>query len=147
VKYLGIDYGTKRIGIAVSDESGSFAFPKKIIASGAAAYGRRALAEILEIISNEKIQKIIIGNSLDQNGARNSLMDDVDVFSEELEKRSGIPVELQDERFSSMFAKSFDFEKSDFNVSNFKNKTKNAPDHIDDRAAAMMLQRYLDKNK
>lgn len=139
MKHLGIDYGTKRIGLAISDESGSFAFPKKILTNS-----KERIAELLEIISAEHIQKIIIGNSLDKTGTRNALMDDVDAFAEELQKLSGIPVEMQDERFSSVFAKSMDFEKGNFNVANLKNKNS-SPDRIDDRAAAIMLQRYLDK--
>ena len=140
MKHLGIDYGAKRIGLAISDESGSFAFPKKILVNS-----KEGISELLELISSEHIQKIIIGNSLDKAGARNALMDDVDAFAEELQKLSGIPVELQNERFSSVFAKSMDFEKGNFNVANLKNKNV-SPDRIDDRAAAIMLQRYLDKN-
>ncbi len=140
MKHLGIDYGTKRIGLAISDESGSFAFPKKILENT-----KESIAQLLEIISAEHIEKIIIGNSLDKTGVRNALMDDVDAFAEELQKLSGIPVEMQDERFSSVFAKSMDFEKGNFNIANLKNKNV-SPDRIDDRAAAIMLQRYLDKN-
>ena len=140
MKHLGIDYGTKRIGLAISDESGSFAFPKKILTNT-----KESIAELLGLISSEHIQKIIIGNSLDKAGVRNALMDDVDVFAEELQKLSGIPVEMQDERFSSVFAKAMDVEKGNSNVANLKNKNA-SPDRIDDRAAAIMLQRYLDKN-
>ena len=152
MKYLGIDYGTKRIGLAVSDESGAFAFPKKIISNDPKISNREnaksALIEILNLISQEGIGKIIVGNSLDQAGKRNALMDDIEVFCEELQKLAGVPVETQDERFSSMFAKSMDFEKSNHNVANLKQSGRNnsAPENIDDRAAAIMLQRYLDKN-
>ncbi|MDB4984446.1 MAG: Holliday junction resolvase YqgF, putative holliday junction resolvase [Patescibacteria group bacterium] len=151
MKHLGIDYGTKRIGLAISDESGVFAFPKKIIQSDPKISNREnaknAFVEILELVSAENIQKIVVGNSMDQAGKRNALMDDIDVFCEELSKLAGVPVETQDERFSSMFAKSMDFEKSNHNVANLKQRGKNnlAPNKIDDRAAAIMLQRYLDK--
>jgi putative Holliday junction resolvase len=140
MKHLGIDYGTKRIGLAISDESGSFAFPKKILTNT-----KESIAELLELISTEHIEKIIIGNSLDKTGARNALMDDVDAFAQEIQKLSGVPVEMQDERFSSVFSKSFDVSKVDVNISNLKQKNKSAPEHTDDRAAAIMLQRYLDK--
>ena len=138
MKYLGIDYGTKRIGIAVSDESGMMAFPRGIIAGGAQAF-----AQIVKTITDEGVQKIIVGNSLDQAGNRNMIADDIDAFITELEKISGLPVELQDERFSSMMARSFDFSKDDY----IANPRRNAQrvEHVDDRAAALMLQRYLDK--
>jgi putative Holliday junction resolvase len=128
MKHLGIDYGTKRIGLAISDESGSFAFPKKILTNT-----KESIAELLELISTEHIEKIIIGNSLDKT------------FAQEIQKLSGVPVEMQDERFSSVFSKSFDVSKADVNISNLKQKNKSAPEHTDDRAAAIMLQRYLDK--
>lgn len=140
MKILGIDYGTKRIGLALSDESESLAFPKSIVASGMAG-----LSKIMDIVTTEKVGKIVIGNSLDQSGERNVVMNHVDLFVTELKSRSGLPVELQDERFTSAFAKSLDFEKAGFNVAQKKSRLS-TPDHIDDRAAAIMLQRYLDKN-
>lgn len=136
MKYLGIDYGTKRIGISISDESGKFAFPKTIIASGT-----KALMEIINLIDQEKVGKIIVGNSLDNAGVRNVIMEDVDVFVQELMKLTGLPVELSDERFSSTAVKSFDFEKP---IANTRGNARNT-DPIDDRASAIMLQRYLDK--
>lgn len=136
MRILGIDYGTKKIGIAISDESAQFAFPKKIIGSGA-----RALVEILEIIEQESVGKIIIGNSLSQVGLRNELMEDVDAFIEELHKLTGLPIELVDERFSSTAVRAFDFTKPIANTRG-NHRPTNA---IDDRAAAIMLQRYLDR--
>ena len=68
MKYMGIDYGTKRIGVAISDESGKFAFPKVIVSSGA-----RALADIVNLIEQEGVEQIIVGNSIDAMGNRNSI--------------------------------------------------------------------------
>ncbi len=136
MKYLGIDYGTKKIGIAISDESGGFAFPKDIVPSGI-----QALRAIVDIVTAEGVQKIIIGDSLTQSGKRNALMEDVDAFIEELHKLTGIPVILSDERFSSSAVKAFDWSKP---VATPHRSEKNN-DPIDDRAAAVMLQRYLDK--
>ncbi|WP_196758645.1 Holliday junction resolvase RuvX, partial [Streptobacillus moniliformis] len=66
-------------------------------------------------------------------------MEDVDAFAEELTKLTGIICEYMDERFSSTAVKSFDFEKP---IANTRGNTKiHAP--LDDRAAAVMLQRYL----
>ena len=136
MKYMGIDYGSKRIGIAISDESGKFAFPKVIILNS-----KNALTEIVALITLEHVEKIIVGNSLDQAGARNAIMEDVDAFTEELQKLTGIPCEYMDERFSSTAVKSFDFEKP---IANTRGNSKSY-EPIDDRAAAIMLQRYLDK--
>ena len=136
MKYLGIDYGTKKIGIAISDESGGFAFPKDIVPSGV-----QALRDIVDIVTAEGVQKIIVGDSLTLSGKRNALMEDVDAFIEELHKLTGIPVILSDERFSSSAVKAFDWSKP---VATPHRSEKNH-DPIDDRAAAVMLQRYLDK--
>jgi len=135
MKYLGIDYGTKRIGLAVSDESGMFAFPKEILANG-----KQALEKILDLVKSESIGKIVVGNSLDTSGQRNLVMEDVDAFVEELHKLTGLPVDLHDERFSSIAARAMDLEKPKASLRNSAARM----DHIDDRAAAIMLQRYLD---
>lgn len=137
MKIMGIDYGTKRIGIAMSDESGAFAFPKQVIVSG-----EKALAEIITIIDQEQVKKIVVGNSLDSVGVRNAIMEDVDAFVEELHKLTGLPIELSDERFSSSAIRAFDWEKPVATP----HRTERNTDPIDDRAAAIMLQRYLDKN-
>lgn len=133
---MGIDYGTKRIGLALSDESGTLAFPKKIVSTG-----KQALADILDIITTEQVEQIVVGNSLDNGGTRNSIMEDVDVFVEQLHKLTGIPVGFMDERFSSTAVRAFNFEKP---IANTRGNSR-PTDHIDDRAAAVMLQRYLDR--
>lgn len=136
MKYLGIDYGTKRIGVAVSDESGSFAFPRQILSTG-----ERALAELVGLIGSEGVGKIVVGKSVDLKGDRNAVMEDIDAFVEELYRLTGVPIELEDERFSSSAVRAFDWSKPVATPRRSEKKT----DPIDDRAAAVMLQRYLDK--
>lgn len=138
MKYLGIDYGTKRIGIAISDESGMMAFPRGILSGG-----KSALEKILDTVRDEQIDEIVVGKSMDQSGNRNAIMDDIDVFVEQLHNLTGLPVHTHDERFSSQIARSFDFTKSDNVASPRKH---DLVEHIDDRAAAVMLQRYLEIN-
>jgi putative Holliday junction resolvase len=84
MKYMGIDYGTKRIGIAVSDDGGTIAFPRVILGNSP-----RLFEEILDIVRTESIDGIVVGKSIDTHGERNAIMDDIDVFVEELEKLSG----------------------------------------------------------
>jgi putative Holliday junction resolvase len=137
---MGIDYGLKRIGIALSDDGGTIAFPYKIIISS-----NKTLKDILEIIDSEQVKQVIVGKSLDQIGNRNSIMDDIDVFVEQLEKLTGITVILEDERFTSHFLKSFDFTKSiEKPITRDRNKKKTT-EGIDAQAAAIILQRFLDK--
>ncbi len=135
MKYLGIDYGTKKIGLAVSDQSGVFAFPKTIIPND-----EKLFSQCLDLIKSESIETIVVGNSLMANGSRNSIMEDVDAFCEELEKLSGLPIVMQDERFSSSAVRAFTWAKS---VAT-KHRTEKNINPTDDSAAALMLQRYLD---
>lgn len=144
MKYLGIDYGTKKIGLAISDDSGAFAFPKTILSSGV-----QALRDIVEIASVERVQTIVVGHSLNMGGERNAVMEDIDAFVEEIHKLTGLPVVLEDERFSSSAVRAFDWSKP---VASPRRTSRDASgrsksDPIDDRAAAIMLQRYLDKNQ
>lgn len=136
MKYLGIDYGTKRTGVAISDESGKFAFPKTILSTG-----KQFLAEIVEMVQKEGVEKIVVGNSMTMSGERNAIMEDIDAFIEELYKLTGVPVDLEDERFSSSAVRSFDWSKPVATP----HRSGKTSEPIDDRAAAVMLQRYLDK--
>jgi putative Holliday junction resolvase len=137
---MGIDYGTKRIGIAVSDEGASIAFPKTVIQNTPTL-----LNDILDIIKKESVQEIVVGKSMDTSGNRNIIMDDIDAFVEELQKLSGKMIHMEDERFTSHFLKSFDFSKSiEKPITRDRNK-KQTGQTIDAQAAASILQRFLDK--
>jgi putative Holliday junction resolvase len=140
MKYMGIDYGTKRVGIAVSDDGGKIAFPYKILENS-----KKLFQEIFEIISRESIGEIVVGKSLDQTGNRNELMDDIDVLVEELQKLSGKKVHMEDERFTSHFLKSFDFTKSIEKPISRKRTNGKEKQYQDAQAAASILQRFLDK--
>lgn len=142
MKYMGIDYGSKRIGIAVSDENGTLAFPKETMQNSS-----MFLKELLALIDKENINEIIVGKSLDQDGKRNIIMDDIDAFVEQLERLSGKIVRLEDERFTSHFMRTFDFTKSvEKPIS--RNRTKKTPTKgLDSLAAAGILQRFLDGRK
>lgn len=144
MKYLGIDYGTKKIGLAISDDSGSFAFPKTILGSGV-----QALRDIVEIALVEQVDAIVVGHSLNMGGERNAVMEDIDAFVEEIHKLTGLPVVLEDERFSSSAVRAFDWSKPVASPRRTSRDAlgRNKSDPIDDRAASIMLQRYLDKNK
>lgn len=141
MKYMGIDYGTKRIGIAVSDDGGTIAFPRVILGNSP-----RLFEEILDIIRTESIDGIVVGKSMDTHGERNAIMDDIDVFVEELEKLSGKKIHMEEERFTSHFLKSFDFSKN-IEKKTSRNRKNKPAQAIDAQAAASILQRFLEGNK
>lgn len=125
MKYLGIDYGTKRIGIAISDDNGEFAFPKSIIPSDA-----EAIQTIINLIEEESISVIVIGESLASNEQANPVLSATLRFKEKLASLTTLPIELEREGFSTFEAHRYQTKKGS----------------RDDSAAAIILQRYLDKH-
>lgn len=124
MKYLGIDYGKKKIGIAMSDDSGRLAFPKDIFLNE----GSKTLGKIVEIIEREKIKDVVIGHSTDFKGEDNPIMKDVRRFGDMLKEKTGAEIHLELEYMSSQEA------------------MRIITDHNDDaRAAAIVLQSFLDK--
>lgn len=136
MKYLGIDYGTKKIGIATSDDGGSIAFPYTIIPNDAKFFDT-----LMQIINDTGAGEIVIGHSLMGNNVRNNISDDIDAFSETVERLTGLSVHMQDERFSSSAVSAFNWSKP---VATPRRTPKDTTPQ-DDRAAAIMLQRFLDK--
>ena len=137
MRILGIDYGTKRVGLAVSDESETIAFPFRIMNNDAFFYDT-----LLEIIDSESIGEVLIGASTTSDGQDNSLEAPRRALVDKL--RQEIPVFEIDERFSSHEARLREF--GDSNRSDRQSK-RSLKEHIDAEAAQIILQRYLDKKK
>ncbi len=125
MKYLGIDYGTKRVGVAISDDAGSFAFPKAICET------RTAVAEIADICKAERVEAIVIGESLASNGEPNELASLVQTFKAQLVVATTLPIYFEREGFSSFEAHRYQVDRG----------------ARDDSAAAIILQRFLDKQQ
>lgn len=125
MRILGIDYGKKRVGIALSDESAKFALPKAVMPASP------DLANEIEKIANaSKVRTIIIGESLDYGGRPNPLIQDVVVLVRILRDK-GFEIILEPEYGSTEEAKRF----------------QGNGESNDASAAAIILQRYLDKLK
>ena len=140
-RFLGIDYGTKRIGLAISDENATLAFPKEIVLNTP-----NVLKRIEEIIKKEGVAEIVVGESVDFSGKLNALSARIDVFILELEERFGLPIHKQKEFLTSVEARKVGTKKSDFNQAQSHSKVKQIKSgRVDASAAALILQRYLDK--
>lgn len=126
MRYLGIDYGTKNIGLATSDDAGQMAFPFKVISAG-----KRAVKEVAEICQKEKIEKIIVGESVNLNGEPNPVMAEIIRFKKALEKESELSIDFEKEYFTSRAV------AREIGEDNFS----------DARAASLILQTYLDRQK
>lgn len=125
MRVIGVDYGKKRVGIAVSDEGGGFAFPKAVIPAS-----HQIAGDIADMATQQKAEVIVIGESKDYGGRANPLLQDIHVLERVL-KSKGFTVVLEPEYGSSEEA------------ARFQGKGENH----DASAAAIILQRYLDKVK
>jgi len=147
MRYLGIDYGTKKIGIALSDESGRFAFANSVIAN---ASKKEVLDKIAKICKENNVGKIVLGESVNYRGEPNPLMKKVDPFKSELELATGLPVVYEKEILTTAEARRPLGGERKRSPTQNKRKTpqkdKNAEEKIDASAAALILRSYLDKN-
>ncbi len=128
-KILAIDYGTKKFGLAVSDEDKMFArtLPLLFVKDE-----DDALIKIKDIVEKERVQKILLGLPLNEDGTHSNFSKQIEKFSEKL--KSFIDVYTIDESMTSMMARS--------HAKDMKYKKGN----IDGEAARIMLQEYLDYN-
>lgn len=133
-RIIGIDYGRKRIGVAASDPLRIFASPLETVQS----------AKIIEYLKNyseqESIVRFVVGYPVNMNGKPSEAASDVDVFLKQLEKAfPGIPVSLEDERFTSVLAHRA---MIDGGMKASERRDKASVDKI---SAAIILQGYLDR--
>lgn len=126
IKYLGIDFGSKRIGLSISDDTLTVAFPYKTISNTP-----RVVDEIFEIIQAERVTKVVLGESKDKDMKDNPIMVLINKFKIEMEEK-GIEVDFIPEFFSSAQV---------ISIMGQQNKS------IDASAAAIILQSYLDLHK
>ena len=138
MRYLGLDLGTRTLGISISDKTNTIASVYKTIRFEEKEY--EALFEPLKkIIDEEKISKLVLGLPKNMNNSLGFRAEETMLFKEKLEKKLNIEVVLQDERLTTVEANNY-LLKSD--MSRKKRKQK-----IDSLAANIILQTYLDKEK
>ena len=141
MRFLGIDYGTKRIGLAISDENCRLAFPLEIVLND-----KNTVDRIGEIIDEKNITDIVMGESVDFKGALNALSARIDVFIIELTERFFLPIHKQKEFLTSVEARKSTNTKASLTHTQVRSRVKQIKSgRIDASAAALILQRYLDK--
>lgn len=136
MKFLGIDYGTKKIGLALSDVDGKIAFPHSVVTT-------HKRNDIERLIEEEGVGEIIIGESLTKDGKENKVQEAIRDYAGYLGLRYGIPVHFEKEFFTSSEARWSKKRKKPVANPRRRGSKEEAP--IDDSAAALILQRYLDK--
>jgi len=126
MKYLGIDFGSKKVGFAESDADGRMAFPLMI-----APNDHSLVKDTLELIREMKFGAIVIGESVDQKGKPNEIAKKARAFAASIEQSIDIHIYFEKEWFSTIEAR--------------KQPGKEKEREVDDSAAALILQRFLDK--
>ncbi|MBR2588065.1 MAG: Holliday junction resolvase RuvX [Bacilli bacterium] len=138
MKYLGLDLGTRSLGISISDLTKTVATTYGTVHFEEKDYDK-ALDEIATIMEKEPIEKFVLGYPKNMNGSIGPRATETEEFKKKLEERFNKKVELQDERLTTKEAASYMI-KAD--MSRKKRKQK-----IDSLAANIILQTYLDREK
>jgi putative Holliday junction resolvase len=134
MRFLAIDYGLKRTGLAVCDSAETMAFPFDVL------HGQKNLAERIEqIVTDEHIDAIVLGLPLNMDGSQGPQAQQVMAFAERLKQRVGVPIHLQDERLSSFGAQE---KLQTTGLSKAKQRER-----LDALAAAEILEAFMEGRK
>ena len=142
---LAIDYGKKRLGLALSDEHRVTAKPFK---TWARINRRRDLARLRELARQQSVRHIVVGLPLHLDGTPSEISEEAKGFAARVEKALGIPVEMMDERLSSWEARQTlstveSHPRARRSASSSSESRRRVP--LDDVAAAIILRDYLDQ--
>lgn len=136
VRSLGIDFGEKRIGIALSDPEGSFAVPLTTLAR---KDDRAAVRQIVEIARREGVERLVVGEPVNLDGTRGPAAERARRFGAKLAEAAGLPVDWVDEALTSVEA-----------VERLRAAgvdPRREPERIDAVAAQILLQEALDRGR
>ena len=135
-RILSIDYGTKRIGIAMSD-------PTRLIAQGVATLlnDDNFFGKLLEIVKKEEVVRIVVGMPYNQAVGKGKKELEIEEFIRQLKMRTTIEIDTWDESYSSVNA------HEAFIAIGMKKKKRQQKARVDEMAARLMLQEYLDHLK
>ncbi len=138
-RILAIDYGTKRIGLALSDSSQTLATPLPTLVRRAGK--RPPWQELMRIVQENDVAEIVVGLPLALNGDDSVWTEEVREFAAKLRERTGKPVVLLDERLTSVRAERL------VRGSGLKKSAREEKARVDAAAAAILLQAHLDARR
>ena len=124
MKYLGIDYGSKRVGVSLSDQDGKIAFPRGEIGNDV-----KLIPSLVTVIEKEKVGHVVVGDTLSSGGRENKVTEEARAFVGRLAQAIQVPIEYTSEMWSSVEASRY---------------APKGEEHNDAAAATIILQRYLD---
>jgi putative Holliday junction resolvase len=126
MRILGIDFGKKRVGIAMTDEGGIMAFPQVVYENDPSL-----LKKIVAFINEKKVDEVVIGHSLDRSGKPNDIHKQVEELITDLTLETGLPIHLEPEQYTTQAA--------------LRIQGRNAM--TDAAAAALILENFITRNK
>ena len=126
MRYLGIDFGGKRVGLSISDPEGEFAFPLSVFENTETLVG-----DIVEVCKSNGIGAIVVGDSKDFKQKENQIMKEIKPFAEKLKKATGLEIYMHPEFLTSMEAE----------------RLQGHNDMHDASASAIILKSFLDTQK
>ncbi len=136
MRIMGLDIGTKYIGVAISDETGILAQGRETILR---VNEKLALERIKDLVEEYKVKEIVVGLPINLDGTEGVRAKDSIKFSENLKLTTALPIELWDERFSTKEAEAVMIKASV--------RRKKRKQVIDKMAAQIILQSYLDSRE
>lgn len=136
MRIMGLDFGSKTVGVAISDQLLLTAQGKEIIRRERADKLRQTLARIETLITENEIDRIVLGCPKNMDGSEGERVEKTKAFQEMLERRTGIEVVLWDERLTTVAADRYMMEAGI--------RRENRRQYVDEIAAVFILQGYLD---
>ena len=130
--YIGIDYGTKRVGLAVSDEGNAVAFPLEVVGE------KDALARVVALVRERRATGVVIGESKDLSGHDNPVMGKIRTFVAALGGAASVPIVFEPEFMTSAAA-------AQQYTPTGNRKANPSQEKLDASAAALILQNFLDR--
>lgn len=132
-RLLGIDYGSHRIGVAVSDPMQMFASAREVLS---ATSMKNVVERLVSLCAEQEIEKVVVGHPINMNGTRGPAAEAAEAFAEKLRTTLSVPVVLWDERLTTKSAQDALIEAG--------TRRERRKDVVDKVAAQILLQHYLD---
>ncbi|MBO7514973.1 MAG: Holliday junction resolvase RuvX, partial [Lachnospiraceae bacterium] len=139
MRKMGLDYGSKTVGVAMTDALGITVMPLETITRKEENKLRRTLARITELVGEYEVDEIVLGRPVLMDGSDGERVKQTGIFKELLEKRVEVPVVFMDERLTTVEA---DEALREMEIPRSERKK-----YIDQIAAALVLRSYLNQTE
>lgn len=144
MRHLGIDYGTSKVGIALSDEAGTMGFPHSVMQND-----EKLMDTLITLMQKENVKSVVFGESIDFSGNGNPVLAKAHAFANDLVEKTGVSVFFEPEMLTTQEARrGFDglHPQHEANTSRTRAKTDAHTHATDASAAALILTSYLSRH-